>query len=95
MTRRSAHPNKHVEAALRYVESCGWAVEKSEGGSAHAWGTVKCPYNQQSCRCGAFCAMSVWGTPKHPESLAKKIRSVADKCAERKKRLMEDAPEEQ
>jgi len=93
--RRAAHPNKHVEAALKYVESRGWIVEKSEGGAAHAWGAVMCPYNRKSCRCGVFCRLSVWGTPRNPESLARKIRSAVDKCTEAKKQQVRVERQEQ
>jgi hypothetical protein len=83
---RPRHPDKHIEAALRYVESHGWVVDKSEGRAAHAWGTAKCPYNVTTCRDGLFCRFSIWGTPTNPERRAKKIRAVADKCVEHQKR---------
>jgi hypothetical protein len=95
LARRKSHPDRHIEAALRCVESHGWTVEKSAGGAAHPWGTVKCPYSRKSCRCGVFCRISIWGTPKNPESFAKKIRSAADKCVIPKQKLPGQTPTEE
>lgn len=58
--RRSLHPKKDIEAALKYAEERGWRVEV---GGSHAWGTIFCPYNDDECRCGEFCITSVWSTP--------------------------------
>ena len=52
---RPRHPNKHIEAAIRYAESLGWCVELSNG---HAWGRLFCP---REARGG--CKKSVWSTP--------------------------------
>lgn len=73
-----AHPKKEIAAAIAYALSCGWRVE--EGGS-HTWGQMYCPYNDKDCRCGEFCRVSIWSTPKNPENHAKQIRRVIDRCA--------------
>ena len=72
---RPTHPNKEIEAAIRYAESKGWRF-KSAGKSAHAWRRLFCRQADQS-----GCQMSVWSTPKHAEDFAKQVRRKADKCA--------------
>lgn len=74
---RSSHPNKEVEAALRYAELHGWTIKV---GGAHAWGKIYCPYNDGECRCGEFCISSVWSTPGNPDGHARALRRVIDKC---------------
>jgi hypothetical protein len=76
---RKIHPKTAIEAALRHAEQKGWTVEPSNS-HAHAWGRIKCPYNDKDCRCGEFCISSVWGTPKSPENHAKQICRVVDHC---------------
>jgi hypothetical protein len=73
----TAHPKKEIAAAIAYALSCGWRVK--EGGS-HAWGQMYCPYNDQDCRCGEFCRVSICSTPKNLENHAKQIRKVVDRC---------------
>jgi len=73
--RRPRHPNKHIEAAIRYAESLGWRVERSKG---HPWGYVLCPFStREGCRVG------VWSTPKHPESHARQIIRDVELCPHR------------
>ncbi len=76
MTRKK-HPNKDIENALKYAEAQGWLVET---GGSHAWGQMKCPYNDKECRCGEFCRASIWSTPKSPTNHARQIRRVVDNC---------------
>ena len=71
------HPNKEIQAALKYAESKGWLIQV---GGSHAWGKILCPYNDKVCRCGEFCMVSVWSTPKNPTNHAKQIRRVIDNC---------------
>jgi hypothetical protein len=78
---RKKHPKPDIEEALCYAESHGWRVEI---GGAHAWGRIYCPYNNQNCRCGAFCIASIWSTPKNTGNHAKQIRRLIDNCAVRK-----------
>ena len=59
MAKRSPHPDKHVESALKYAENAEWTVEKSDGRASHPWGTVKCPYYDQPDRCGSRCMFGV------------------------------------
>ena len=74
---RSRHGSKAIEAALSYAEEHGWRVEKASG---HAWGRLYCPWNDSDCRCGEFCIVSVWSTPRNPEGHARQIRRVIDGC---------------
>ena len=67
------HPNKDIEAALTYARSCGWAVKKSSGGSAHAWGVMRCP--------GDCPQVSIYSTPRVPENHAHALRRAVDRCA--------------
>ncbi|ELR97524.1 hypothetical protein [Gloeocapsa sp. PCC 73106] len=71
------HPNKDIRAALEYAVRRGWRLEKA---GSHAWGKMYCPYNDSECRCGEFCIVSIWSTPKNPTNHAKQIRRVVDKC---------------
>jgi hypothetical protein len=53
---RPRHPDKDIEAAVSYAESCGWVCTISKRG--HAWGRLRCPYGQRG-----GCQFSVWSTP--------------------------------
>ena len=74
---RRKHPKKEVERALDYAERHGWRV--GVGGS-HCWGKLYCPANDMKCRCGEFCRVSIWGTPRNPGTYARQIRRVVDNC---------------
>ena len=74
---RKKHPNKDIEKSLKYAEQKGWVVRV---GCAHAWAQMYCPDNSKDCRFGRFCQVSIWSTPKNPQSHAKQIRGVIDKC---------------
>lgn len=76
---RKKHPNPSIEKAVKYAESKSW-VYVEVGKSAHAWGKLVCPHNDNECRCGTFCQNSIWSTPKSPENHAKHIRRWVDKC---------------
>lgn len=69
--RRSKHPNKEIEAALCCAEALGWEVLPASG---HAFAIMRCPWNDATFRCGAFCQMSIWSTPKDPENHARSLR---------------------
>jgi hypothetical protein len=75
---RSKHSKKEVEAAITYAEGHGWTVEQRGGG--HAWGILRCPHNDEKCRCGEFCSSSIWSTPRNPGSFARKVRKWVDNC---------------
>jgi hypothetical protein len=66
------HPNKEIEAALKYARNKGWTVIKSERG--HCWGLIRCPHGRGGCQ------KSVWSTPRSPQDHAKDIRRFVDKC---------------
>jgi len=74
---RSRHTSKEIEAVLCELEELGWVVVKGKG---HVWGILRCPANDKECRCGTFCQMSVWSTPKNPERHAKNLRQKALSC---------------
>ena len=40
------HPNKEIQAALKYAEQKGWVIKV---GGSHAWGKILCPYKDQEC----------------------------------------------
>ena len=79
---RKRHPSKEIEAMIQELEALGWAVIEGKG---HAWGILRCPNNSKECRCGEFCQMSVWSTPKNPQHFAKKVRQKALACVKLKK----------
>lgn len=85
MTRKK-HPNKDVEAAIKYAESQEWMVK--EGGH---WGMLYCPYNDSDCRCGTRCKAGIWGSPKNPGNHSKQLREVVDGCTARKAKQAENA----
>ena len=74
---RKKHPNKEIEEALKYAEEFNWYIKASNG---HAWGRMFCPNNNINCRCGEFCILSIWSTPKNPHNHARKIRKVVANC---------------
>ena len=71
------HPDKVVQEALAYGQVNGWIVIKSTGGSAHAWGVMRCP--------GDCPQVSVYSTPRSSENHARSIRRVVDRCPHGKK----------
>ena len=71
------HPNKEINAVIQYAERKGWTVKKANG---HAWATMRCQKNDSGCRCGKFCQMSVWSTPKNPGNFAKRLKKRIDDC---------------
>lgn len=74
---RSRHPDKDIEAALRFAEERGWWLRI---GGSHAWGRMYCPYNDKECRCGEFCVVSIWSTPRNPANHARALRRVVESC---------------
>lgn len=74
---RKTHPKPEVEDALKYAEKNGWHVDI---GGSHAWGKIKCPYNDKECRNGNFCISSISSTPKNSGNHRKQIRQIVDNC---------------
>jgi len=72
--KRPRHPNKEIEAAVRYGEERGWSLTKSSG-RAHAWGIMRCPLGRRG-----GCGFSVPSTPREPEVVAKRIIHRVDRC---------------
>jgi hypothetical protein len=70
---RPEHPDKDIEAAVRYAEAKGWRVTMSNG---HAWGRLYCPGGRPG-----DCILSVWSTPSNPFRFARQIRQRVDACA--------------
>jgi hypothetical protein len=69
---RPRHPDKDIEAAIRYAEDHGWRV--LEDGS-HAWGFLYCPERSRNGH-----RFSVYSTPRVPFAHAKDLRRVVDRC---------------
>lgn len=74
---RRCHPDKDIEAALCHAEQHGWQVVP---GGSHAWGRMYCPDNDADCRCGEFCIVSIWSTPKNATNHARALVRVVDRC---------------
>lgn len=70
---RKRHTSKEIEGVLQELEKLGWKLIEEKG---IVWGILRCPANDQDCRCGEFCQMSVWSTPK---TLSNTLRSSARK----------------
>jgi hypothetical protein len=68
------HPKKEVREALEFAERNGWRVEKSKGGSAHAWGKMLCP-NPDHCH------PSINSTPRNPQVHATQLKRAVARCA--------------
>jgi len=66
------HPNKDIDAALDYARQNGWTVVKSKGGSAHAWGVMRCA--------GDCPQVSIFSTPRVPQNHARALRRAVDRC---------------
>ncbi|MGB4246072.1 MAG: hypothetical protein WBJ75_00030 [Pseudohongiellaceae bacterium] len=81
---RPKHPKKEIEQALTYVEMHGWRVVH---GASHGWGRMYCPWNDRACRCGDYCAYSIWSTPRNAYSHARVLRRVVDNCVRRQQEL--------
>jgi len=77
------HPNKVIQAALVYARQHSWTVIKSAGGSAHAWGVMRC---LGDCR-----QVSIWSTPRVPENHARALRQAVDRCPHTPKEDDDDA----
>ena len=76
---RKRHPKKEVETALCRLEALGWSIEIRQG-KGHAWGLVRCPNNKKDCRCGEFCQMSIYSTPRNPSRHAATLIKKAESC---------------
>ena len=79
---RKKHTSKEIEAVIQELEELGWDLIEGKG---HAWGILRCPANDKDCRCGEFCQMSVWSTPKISQQFAKRIRQKALACVKLQK----------
>ena len=77
MAQRPKHPSKEIDNAVEYAEQQGWQFVKARG---HAWGMLRCPWNDKDCRCGTFCQTSIWSTPRNPEAHARQIRRLIEGC---------------
>ena len=69
------HPSRVIESALAYARREGWTVIKSRGGSAHAWGVMRCP--------GDCAQVSIFSTPRVPENHARALHRAVDRCLHR------------
>ncbi len=66
------HPNKHINAAIKYAVSKGWTQRK---GGGHAFVVIYCPAQIRGGH-----KMSVWSTPRNPEAHARDIVAYVDSC---------------
>ena len=80
MASRPRHPNKEIEAAVKYAEQHGWIFIHS---NAHAFGHLRCPAGQRQ-----GCQTPIWSTPRNTFTHARKIRRDVDLC-----RCRPDLPE--
>jgi hypothetical protein len=69
---RPRHPNKEIEAAVRWAESLGWRFVKGRG---HVWGILLCP---AAVRAG--CRVRVDSTPRTSENHAHYVRRRVGRC---------------
>ena len=69
---RRRHPNKEIDAAVRFAIAKGWEVKPSSG---HLWGKLFCP-ERSSLGHIEF----VYGTPKGKENVAKTIIRSVSSC---------------
>jgi hypothetical protein len=69
---RPRHPDKDIEATVRYAEAQGWTCTRSRG---HRWGCLRCPHGRRG-----GCLLSVWSTPRNPRKHADFLRREVDKC---------------
>jgi hypothetical protein len=69
---RPRHPNKEIEAAVRYAEAHGWEYVRP---GSHAWGILRCPFRGR----GGHQAR-VWSTPRSPTDHARDLRRAVDRC---------------
>ncbi|HEV8716322.1 MAG TPA: hypothetical protein VGX03_26300 [Candidatus Binatia bacterium] len=69
---RPRHPDKDVEAAVKFAEANGWRYKPAGG---HAWGRLQCSWNQRG-----GCQMSVWSTPRNGGNHARQIWRRVKKC---------------
>lgn len=76
---RPRHPDKEVELAILHAEATGWTCMKRDG-KGHCWGILRCPHNDAKCRCGEFCQLSVWSTPRNGGNHARQIVRRVDGC---------------
>lgn len=72
--KRKKHPDKDIEAAIKYAEELKWEFRES-GSSSHAWGKLFCPMHTRE---GHY--ISIYGTPRNPTLYAKLIRQRVNKC---------------
>ena len=68
------HPNKHIEAAIRYAEERGWTLYKA-GPRAHIYGELYCPLGTRDGH-----IFRVHSTPRSPENHARHLRQGVDRC---------------
>jgi hypothetical protein len=62
------HPHKEIRKALKAADDAGFDVIEVHKG--HVWGKVVAPNGQD---------LKVWGTPRSPETMAKRIREFVRK----------------
>jgi dissimilatory sulfite reductase (desulfoviridin) alpha/beta subunit len=69
---RPRHPDKDIEAAVRYAESRGWAFVRT---GSHVWGVLHCAGTGRGA-----CRFHVYSTPRNPTGHARDLRRDVDRC---------------
>lgn len=72
------HPQKDINAAISRALDDGWEYDKSNGGSSHRHGTLKCPC--ELCYPDSH-NIVVYSTPRNPTQRARDIDRAVAKCA--------------
>ena len=67
---RSRHPDKEVEAAIKYAEERGWRFRKQ----GH-WGRLYCTHADRD-----GCQVGIYGTPRNAGNHARQIMRAIDRC---------------
>lgn len=81
MANRRKHASQDIEAAIRFAEASGWRIVPA-GNSSHCWGRMLCAFGDRNekCRCGEFCSVSIWSTPRNEVNHARQLRRAVEKC---------------
>jgi hypothetical protein len=69
------HPNKHIQAAIEYAVLKGWVIVEA-GGSGHPFAKLRCGIHGHTDH-----KMSIWSTPRDPETHAKQIIRMVNRCS--------------
>ncbi|NCT56930.1 MAG: hypothetical protein GW760_04345 [Legionella sp.] len=83
-----AHPDKDIRKAITEALQTNWDFKKlGMGGHSHAWGLLTCPAKlnrpfNEWCK-----QIIIYGTPRNPSAIARRILSYVKKCMHQPKIL--------